>query len=230
MNAPPFRVGRRFRYDGMAREGIPFVALFALPALIAGVFAGLTASVLLWVLAIACLLLTAFMAYFFRDPARTVPTESGIVVSPADGKVLVVERIDASDAASATQVSIFLSPMDVHINRAPIGGTIESVTYKPGEFRVASRKIASEVNEQNVISIRGAEMSVVARQIAGLVARRIVCWKKAGEHVETGERIGLMKFSSRMDVIMTSDIEVLCRIGDRVVGGETVIGRKIRDR
>ena len=214
----------------MAREGIPFVALFALPALIAGVFAGLTASVLLWVLAIACLLLTAFMAYFFRAPARTVPSESGIVVSPADGKVLVVERIDASDEASATQVSIFLSPMDVHINRAPIGGTIESVTYKPGEFRVASRKIASEVNEQNVISIRGAEMSVVARQIAGLVARRIVCWKKAGEHVETGERIGLMKFSSRMDVIMTSDIEVLCRIGDRVVGGETVIGRKIRDR
>ncbi len=214
----------------MAREGIPFVALFAIPALIAGVFAGLTGSVWLWVLVLICLLLTAFMAYFFRDPARVVPTETGIVVSPADGKVLVVERIDASDATSPTQVSIFLSPMDVHINRAPIGGTIESVIYRPGEFRVASRKIASEVNEQNVITIRGAEMSVVARQIAGLVARRIVCWKKAGESVETGERIGLMKFSSRMDVLMTSDIEVLCRIGDRVVGGETVIGRKIRDR
>lgn len=214
----------------MAREGIPFVALFAIPALVAGALAGLAGGAWLWVLATACLLLTAFMAYFFRDPARTVPSESGIVVSPADGKVLVVERIDGSDAKSATQVSIFLSPMDVHINRAPIGGTIESVIYKPGEFRVASRRIASEVNEQNVISIRGAEMSVVARQIAGLVARRIVCWKKAGEHVETGERIGLMKFSSRMDVIMTSDIEVLCRIGDRVVGGETVIGRKIRDR
>ena len=214
----------------MAREGIPFVALFAIPMLIAGALAGLTGGVWLWVLATACLLLTAFMAYFFRDPARTVPSESGIVVSPADGRVLVVERIDGSDAKSATQVSIFLSPMDVHINRSPIGGTIESVLYKPGEFRVASRRIASEVNEQNVISIRGAEMSVVARQIAGLVARRIVCWKKAGERVETGERIGLMKFSSRMDVIMTSDIEVLCRIGDRVVGGETVIGRKIRDR
>ena len=103
------------------------------------------------------------------------------------------------------------------------------MTYKPGEFRVASRKIASEVNVQNVIEIRGADMAIVARQIAGLVARRIVCWKKAGDRVATGERIGLMKFSSRMDVVMPSDIEVLCRIGDRVVGGETVIGRKIRD-
>lgn len=213
----------------MAREGYPFIALFALPALVAGLLAGYTGNVWLWGLTGACVLLTAFMAYFFRDPARTVPTGNGIVVSPADGKVLVVERIDPSDASSATQVSIFLSPLDVHINRAPVGGTIESVTYKPGEFRVASRKIASEVNEQNVISIRGAEVSIVARQIAGLVARRIVCWKKAGDHVETGERIGLMKFSSRMDVIMTSDIEVLCRLGDRVVGGETVIGRKIRD-
>lgn len=213
----------------MAREGIPFIVLFALPALVVGIVAAAIGSIVLWSIAVAFVLLALFMAYFFRDPARNVPNEAGIVVSPADGKVLVVERIDANDAASPTQVSIFLSPMDVHINRAPIGGTIESVTYKPGEFRVASRKIASEVNEQNVISIRGADLSIVARQIAGLVARRIVCWKKAGDSVTTGERIGLMKFSSRMDVLMTSDVEVLCRIGDRVVGGETVIGRKIRD-
>ena len=212
----------------MAREGYPFIALFAIPALAAGIFAALTGSAWLWGLAAACIGLAAFMAYFFRDPARNVPSEGGIVLSPADGKVLVVERVDSNDAASPTQVSIFLSPMDVHINRAPIGGIIESVIYKPGEFRVASRKIASEVNEQNVIAIRGVDMSIVARQIAGLVARRIVCWKKAGDRVEAGERIGLMKFSSRMDVIMTSDIEVLCRIGDRVVGGETVIGRKVR--
>ncbi|MBK6313271.1 MAG: phosphatidylserine decarboxylase family protein [Blastocatellia bacterium] len=213
----------------MAREGIPFIALFAFPALLAGIAGAFTGNVWLLGFAILCAALAAFMAYFFRDPSRAVPTEPGIVVSPADGKVLVVEHVDASDPRSATQVSIFLSPLDVHINRAPIGGTIESVTYKPGEFRVASRKIASEVNEQNVIEIRGADMAIVARQIAGLVARRIVCWKKAGDRVATGERIGLMKFSSRMDVVMPSDIEVLCRIGDRVVGGETVIGRKIRD-
>lgn len=213
----------------MAREGIPFVVLFAVPALVAGTAAGMTGSVWLWGITLAFLLLTLFMAYFFRDPSRTVPSGDDIVISPADGKVLVVERIDGADASSPTQVSIFLSPMDVHINRAPIGGTVESVTYKPGEFRVASLKVASEVNEQNVIAINGPEISIVARQIAGLVARRIVCWKKAGDRVEAGERIGLMKFSSRMDVLMPSSVEVLCRVGDRVVGGETVIGRKFRD-
>ncbi len=213
----------------MAREGIPFVVLFAVPALVAGTAAGMTGSVWLWGITLVFLLLTLFMAYFFRDPSRTVPSGDDIVISPADGKVLVVERIDGADASSPTQVSIFLSPMDVHINRAPIGGTVESVTYKPGEFRVASLKVASEVNEQNVIAINGSEISIVARQIAGLVARRIVCWKKAGDRVEAGERIGLMKFSSRMDVLVPSSVEVLCRVGDRVVGGETVIGRKIRD-
>lgn len=213
----------------MAREGIPFVVLFGVPALVAGTAAGVTGSVWLWGITLAFLLLTLFMAYFFRDPSRTVPSGDDIVISPADGKVLVVERIDGADASSPTQVSIFLSPMDVHINRAPIGGTVESVTYKPGEFRVASLKVASEVNEQNVIAINGPEISIVARQIAGLVARRIVCWKKAGDRVEAGERIGLMKFSSRMDVLMPSSVEVLCRVGDRVVGGETVIGRKFRD-
>lgn len=213
----------------MAREGIPFVVLFAVPALVAGTAAGMTGSVWLWGITLVFLLLTLFMAYFFRDPSRTVPSGDDIVISPADGKVLVVERIDGADASSPTQVSIFLSPMDVHINRAPIGGTVESVTYKPGEFRVASLKVASEVNEQNVIAINGPEISIVARQIAGLVARRIVCWKKAGDRVEAGERIGLMKFSSRMDVLMPSSVEVLCRVGDRVVGGETVIGRKFRD-
>jgi len=214
----------------MAREGIPFVALFLIPAVGVAVAAGLWGPVWLWVIVAVCLALAAFMAYFFRDPERSTPDGEGIVVSPADGKVLVVERLDPDDAAAPTQVSIFLSPMDVHINRAPIGGTIDEVTYKPGEFRVASRRIASEVNEQNVIVIRNPEMRIVARQIAGILARRIVCWKKAGDAVAAGERIGLMKFSSRMDVVMTSDVEVLCRVGDRVVGGETVIGRRIRAR
>ncbi|MCC6743328.1 MAG: phosphatidylserine decarboxylase, partial [Acidobacteria bacterium] len=126
----------------MAREGIPFVVLFAVPALVAGTAAGMTGSVWLWGITLVFLLLTLFMAYFFRDPSRTVPSGDDIVISPADGKVLVVERIDGADASSPTQVSIFLSPMDVHINRAPIGGTVESVTYKPGEFRVASLKVA----------------------------------------------------------------------------------------
>jgi phosphatidylserine decarboxylase len=166
------------------------------------------------------------MAFFFRDPERVAPAEEGIVVSPAHGKVMVVERVDPSDASTPTLVSVFLSPMDVHINYAPIAGVIEDVVYKAGRFKVASRKIASEVNEQNVITIANSELRIVARQIAGLLARRIVFWKKPGDTVALGERIGLMKFSSRMDVVMPEGIEVLCRVGDRVVGGVTVIGRK----
>jgi phosphatidylserine decarboxylase len=166
------------------------------------------------------------MAYFFRDPERVAPEVAGVVVSPADGTVMVVERVDPSDGASPTQVSIFLSPFDVHINRSPVAGVIEEVTYKPGSFKVASKKIASAVNEQNVITIANDELRVVARQIAGILARRIVCWKKAGDRVLLGEKIGLMKFSSRMDVVMPADVEVQCRVGERVVGGVTIIGRK----
>ena len=210
----------------MHKEGVPFILLFLVPAIAAAAVAALFGLSWLWVVVLVLGLLTAFMAYFFRDPERLSPEESGIVVSPADGKVMVVERIDPNDPGSATQVSIFLSPMDVHINRSPVSGTIDGVVYRAGEFRVASKKIASEVNEQNVITISNPEMTIIARQIAGLLARRIVCWKKAGDRVELGERIGLMKFSSRMDVVMPSDVDVLCGPGDRVVGGITVIGRK----
>jgi phosphatidylserine decarboxylase len=210
----------------MAKEGIPFILVFAgLAALAAAVGIALD-SIVAFVLAGLAAAVALFMAYFFRDPERVAPGEAGIVVSPADGKVMVVERVVPDDPASPTQVSIFLSPFDVHINRSPIAGTIEEVTYKPGEFRVASRKIASEVNEQNVITIAGPELRIVARQIAGILARRIVCWKRAGDRVALGERIGLMKFSSRMDVVMPTGVDVLCRVGDRVVGGVTVIGRK----
>lgn len=210
----------------IAKEGTPFIIAFAVPALVALVAGLVFGSLVAYGVAVVFLALALFMVYFFRDPERTVPSEAAIVLSPADGKVMVVERIDPNDAESPTQVSIFLSPVDVHINRSPIGGTIEEVVYKPGKFKVASKKIASVVNEQNVITISNAEMRIVARQIAGVLARRIVCWKHAGDTVRAGERIGLMKFSSRMDVVMPFDVEVLCREGDRVVGGETIIGRK----
>ncbi len=210
----------------MAREGIPFILVFAIPALAAAVAAAVLGVWWLWLVVVVFGLLALFMAYFFRDPERQMPAEPDVVVSPADGKVMVVERVDPTSADSPTQVSIFLSPMDVHINRSPLAGTIEEVVYKPGEFRVASRKIASEVNEQNVITIRGPHIEIVTRQIAGILARRIVCWKKAGDTVALGERIGLMKFSSRMDVVMPAYVEVLCAVGETVVAGETVIGRR----
>ncbi|HXU39430.1 MAG TPA: phosphatidylserine decarboxylase [Blastocatellia bacterium] len=205
----------------MAREGIPFVVLFLVP--------GLLFLLLGWFIAATpCLLLAAFMAFFFRDPERECPVDNRIVISPADGRVVSASPVDESASVSATQISIFLSPMDVHINRSPIAGEIVDVVYKPGAFHVASREIASVENEQNVVTVRGEKFTIVFRQIAGVLARRIVLKKKKGDRVALGERIGLMKFSSRMDVILPAEIDVLVRKGERVIGGISVLGR-LRD-
>jgi phosphatidylserine decarboxylase len=205
----------------MAKEGIPFIALFIVPAL---VFLALQ----WWIAAILCLMLAAFMAFFFRDPKRDSPVDDRIVVSPADGRVVAAAPVDDRIADSPTQISIFLSPLDVHINRSPISGEIVDLVYKPGAFHIASRDIASVENEQNVVTVRGARVTIVFRQIAGVIARRIVLWKKKGDRVAMGERVGLMKFSSRMDVILPAEVELLVRKGDRVVGGVSVLGR-LRD-
>ncbi|HLG14021.1 MAG TPA: phosphatidylserine decarboxylase [Blastocatellia bacterium] len=202
----------------MAKEGIPYIILFLLPA-------GVLALLGWWAGAIACLGLAGFMAFFFRDPVRDSPDDDRLIVSPADGRVVAVGPVEPSREDSPTQVSIFLSPLDVHINRSPIAGEIIEVVYKPGAFHVASRDIASLENEQNVVTIRGRYATIVVRQIAGVLARRVVFWKKKGDRIRIGERVGLMKFSSRMDVVMPAGVEVLARRGDRVVGGVTVIGR-----
>jgi phosphatidylserine decarboxylase len=210
----------------MVRDGYPWI-LFPL---VAGLAAGLL-YVIFWpalpllVLALALLLLAAFMAYFFRDPRRTVPSESGLVVSPADGRVTRVERLHEGDEGSPKVVSIFLSPFDVHVNRAPIAGEVIDVTYTKGRFIAATSDNASIVNEQNALTIKGEKMTVVCKQIAGVLARRIVCWKQAGDSLELGERFGLIKFGSRTDLVMPPEVEVLVRVGERVSGGVTVIGR-----
>jgi phosphatidylserine decarboxylase len=202
----------------MAKEGIPFIAIFILPALVFLILGW-------WVAAGLCLILTAFMVFFFRDPSRDCPRDSRVVVSPADGRVVAANRVDERSDNSPTQISIFLSPFDVHINRAPIGGEIIDVAYKPGAFHIASRDIASVENEQNIVTIRGEELTIVFRQIAGVLARRIVLWKKKGDRVALGERVGLMKFSSRMDVIIPAEVEVLVHKGERVIGGVSILGR-----
>lgn len=202
----------------MAKEGIPFIAVFLVPGL---VFLALG----WWIAAALCLILTAFMAFFFRDPVRDCPADDRIVVSPADGRVVAAARVDERIENSPTQISIFLSPLDVHINRSPIAGEIVDVVYKPGAFHIASRDIASVENEQNVVTVRGEKLTIVFRQIAGVLARRIVLWKKKGDRVAMGERVGLMKFSSRMDVILPAEVEVLVHKGDRVIGGVSVLGR-----
>jgi phosphatidylserine decarboxylase len=165
------------------------------------------------------------MAFFFRDPDRVPPGGEGIVVSPADGKVVMAVPVDQRVENSPTQISIFLSPLDVHINRSPVAGEIIDVVYKPGAFHVASRDIASVENEQNIVTVCGESLTIVFRQIAGVLARRIVLWKKKGDRVALGERIGLMKFSSRMDVILPASVDVLVQKGDRVIGGVSLLGR-----
>jgi len=161
-----------------------------------------------------------FCLWFFRDPERTAP-QGPHAVSPADGKVVAVKK-----ETDVTRVSIFLSPLDVHVNRTPISGTIIRAEYKPGKFLVASREEASVENEQNIITVRGDDGSELTfKQIAGLVARRVVLWKKAGDRVRMGERIGLMQFGSRMDILFSGEWEVVVRPGDRVWAATTIIAR-----
>ena len=200
------------------RESIPFIAI---PTIVA------TVSVVLglWSLVFLCVLVALFMAFFFRDPRREPPIDPNVVVAPADGKVTRVIELDENSKDSPTLISIFLSPLDVHINRAPIPGTIKDVVYSPGKFLMATNKQASLVNEQNVLTIENDRITVVCKQIAGILARRIVCWKKPGDNLALGERFGLIKFSSRTDVVLPPNVSVTVSEGQRVRGGVTVIGR-----
>jgi phosphatidylserine decarboxylase len=167
-------------------------------------------------------LLAVFCLWFFRDPDRVSP-KGPVAVSPADGRVVQVRQ----ESATQTRVSIFLNVFDVHVNRAPIAGKVTEVVYKHGKFLVASREAASLDNEQNLMTIEGADgVSVTFSQIAGLIARRIVCYKKPGDYVTTGERIGLIKFGSRVDVLFGPEWSVQVHTGDRVSAGSSILARK----
>ena len=209
----------------MVKEGYPWVLVPLAAGLLAGLLYLFWPALPLLLLAAVLLLLTGFMAYFFRDPQRVVPGESGLVVSPADGRVTRVEKLSGGGADSPTVVSIFLSPFDVHVNRAPIAGTVIDVTYTKGRFTAATSDNASLVNEQNALTIKGERMTVVCKQIAGVLARRIVCWKRPGDTLELGERFGLIKFGSRTDLVLPPEVEVVVGVGARVTGGASVIGR-----
>jgi phosphatidylserine decarboxylase len=168
-------------------------------------------------------LLAAFFMWFFRDPSRTSPTEPGVVVSPGDGVVKEAEWIETT-AGSRLRVTIFLSVFDVHVNRTPIGGTVTLVDYREGQFLNAMNPESAVVNEQTLITISDGEHSVSFKQIAGLLARRIVCNVHEGEKVERGQRMGLIKFGSRVDVLMPADTELRVKVGQRVKGGASIIG------
>jgi len=201
----------------IVRESVPYIVVPLLLAVAATLFG-------LWYVGLLLLLVTLFMAFFFRDPKREPPSDPDVVVSPADGRVTRIESA-AGQTNSPTLISIFLSPLDVHINRAPIPGKIIDVVYSPGKFLMATNEQASVVNEQNALTIQGEKITVVCKQIAGILARRIVCWKHTGDRLNLGERFGMIKFSSRTDVLLPANVKVTVAEGDRVRGGITVIGR-----
>jgi phosphatidylserine decarboxylase len=184
------------------------------------------AGVLLWYLihpafAAPLFVLALFCLYFFRDPDRTIP-DGSVAVSPADGKVVSI----IGDGAECTRISIFLNIFDVHVNRAPIAGRIANVEYTKGQFLVASREVASSQNERNTVTVAGDSTSVRFAQIAGLIARRIVFYKKLGDTVAKGERIGLIKFGSRVDIFLGPEWEIKVRPGERVSGGSSILAQR----
>jgi phosphatidylserine decarboxylase len=209
-------IGRMF----IDRAGIPFI-------LVAVVLAGLAA----WSggrgWAVPFLVLAAFFVFFFRDPDRTSPSDPNLVVSPADGRVMLagVEPGPGAPDGQWRQISIFLSPMDVHVNRTPVEGTVTHVEYHPGKFLPAYKVEAGQLNEWTEVWFERQGRAVVCRQIVGILARRIVCRLRTGDTVTRGQRFGVMKFGSRIDLFVPTDARILVKAGDRVVAGETVLAQ-----
>jgi phosphatidylserine decarboxylase len=209
----------------IAKQGLPYILV---PVFVA------TLLLVLWLLsglgplagvAVGLVLVALFMTYFFRDPQRHVPSEPNIIVSPADGRVTFAGPAVAGDENSPWKVSIFLSPLNVHINRAPISCRVADIVYTKGKFLMATNPEASVVNEQNALTLAGTTCTLVCTQIAGILARRIVCWKRKGDQLEIGERFGLIKFSSRTDLILPRTVVLAVAVGARVKGGESIIAR-----
>jgi phosphatidylserine decarboxylase len=168
------------------------------------------------------LLLTLFVLNFFRDPERSLPTDPNAIVSPADGRVVQIAEENLA-GRKVRRISIFMSPFDVHVNRSPSAGTIREVVYRKGRFHMATSERASTENEQNIFTLESDAGTILVRQVAGLLARRIVFWKQVGDRVERGERVGLIKFGSRVDVLVDPAIELRVKIGDRVQAGSSIL-------
>lgn len=199
----------------MVRDGY----YYGLALIAAGVLLGWLTSPI-W--AVIPLLLAAFFLWFFRDPERAIPQESGALVSPADGKVTDVSVVNTQSGQQA-RISIFLSVFDVHVNRSPIAGVIRDVRYQSGKFLDARSPDCADQNEQNIVTVEGDGQRIVFKQIAGLLARRIVFVPKIGDHLERGQRVGLIKFGSRTDVLFDADSRLNVKVGDRVKGGASIL-------
>ena len=197
----------------MVRDGYKFV----IPLLI---LVGLSVFLSMPVITVVLVFLTVFTAFFFRNPHRQIPDGANLIVSPADGKVVKISR----DETGEQTLCIFLNVFNVHVNRAPIAGEVARFEYRRGKFKVAFDEEASHVNEQNIVSFAGPDISLIVKQVAGLIARRVICWKKPGDAVERGELFGLIRFGSRVDMVMPAHVNIRVKVGDKVRGGSTIIG------
>jgi phosphatidylserine decarboxylase len=199
----------------MVRDGYSYGLGFIAAAILVGWFAKPV-----W--AVVPLLLALFLLWFFRDPERAIPDSPGAVVSPADGKITDVSWVTENGEKRA-RISIFLSVFDVHVNRSPIAGIIREVRYRRGKFLNAMNEASAEQNEQNIVRMEGDAQTVIFKQIAGLLARRIVFHPKVGDRLERGQRVGLIKFGSRTDILLNSNAKLQVKVGDRVRGGASVL-------
>jgi phosphatidylserine decarboxylase len=206
--------------SGIAREGWPFIAVFGLGGAVACLAGGRVALLL----GLPCLFLGLACACFFRDPERVCPATADIL-SPADGRVLEVAAIDGEGYGDGKVVRIFLSILDVHIQRAPLAGEILSVRHTPGRLLCANHRRAHLVNENTLFELQASRGRLAVRSIAGFVARRVVSWVPQGAQVETGQRLGMIRFGSQVDVYVPADVEILVRVGERVRAGLTSVGR-----
>ena len=204
----------------IARQGFAHIGFLGATGLALSIFPATR-----W-FSVAPFALAGFVAFFFRDPERKPPADPRLWVSPADGRVVYVGPEKGAPNSGRTQVSIFLSLFDVHINRSPMTGIITNVIYTPGQFLPAYRDQASAKNEQNEITLSADSLTVVVRQIAGVVARRIVCTKKKNERLERGERFGLIQFGSRVDILLPPEVNALVAVGEHVRGGETPLAER----
>lgn len=207
----------------IATDGYRFIVPLAL-------LTGLLWYLQLTIPALLVTLLFLFVLYFFRDPERKIPEGDNVIVSPADGKVVkIVKEKDPILGATHTRISIFLSVFNVHINRVPVSGTVEKIQYNPGKFLAAFNHKASLDNEQNTVLIKKGNTPILIKQIAGLIARRIVCWANEGDQYSKGQRYGLIRFGSRVDLLVPENTKLAVAVGDRVRGGSSVMGHLQED-
>ena len=205
--------------NAIAKEGYPYIIIFAATTIVALLLGGK------WMV-IAPFVITAFMFYFFRDPERKIPEGEGLFVSPADGKIILIKDVFEKEhlKADVKEISIFMSPFNVHVNRAPCDGKIKNIQHNKGKFMAAYKDQASFKNENIEMTLETKYGDILVRQVAGYVARRAVCRANTGDSLRRGERYGIIKFSSRLDVYLPKETAIKVKLGDKVKAGETVIG------